>query len=165
MMVRASFDRAETWEAAVYALRRASQREIEIFSPTPCPQLDRLTRGTPSPVRFFTLLGALVGFAGGLALTIGTALAWPLLTGGKAIVSIPPFLVIVFELTILLASLANLLGMIVFAGLPFSGRRGYHSAFSDERFGIVVSGLSAQETAALFADLRAWGAVEVERVE
>src|SRR2546422_913771 len=83
----ASFDRAETWEAAVWALRHAGQREIEIFSPAPCPQLERLL--PPSPVKFFTCLGALVGFAGGLILTIGTALAWPLITGGKAIVSIP----------------------------------------------------------------------------
>src|SRR6266568_1176922 len=154
MMLRASFDRAETWEAAVWALRHAGQREIELFSPAPCPQLERLI--APSPVKFFTCLGALVGFAGGLILTIGTALAWPLITGGKAIVSIPPFLVIVFELTILCASLANLLGMIGLGGLPFSGQRGYHPAFSDDRFGIVVSGLSAQKAEALSADLRAW---------
>lgn len=163
MMVRASFDRAETWEAAVYALRHAGCREMEIFSPAPCPQLDRLM--PPSPVKFFTLGGALAGFVGGLILTIGTTLAWPLITGGKAIVSIPPFLVIVFELTILLASLANLLGLMVLGGLPFSGQRGYHSAFSDDRFGIVVSDLSQRQVEVLSADLRAWGAVEVESVE
>jgi len=163
MMIRASFDRAERWEAAVLTLRHGGQREVEIFSPAPCPQLERLL--SPSPVKFFTLLGALVGFKGGLLLTIGTALAWPLLTGGKAIVSLPPLLVIFFELTILCASLANLLGMIGLGGLPFSGRRGYHPAFSGDRFGIVVGGLSAQQAEILAGELRAGGAAEVAYVE
>lgn len=163
MMIRASFARAETWEAAVITLQHGDWQEIEIFSPAPCPQLERLL--PPSPVKFFTLLGGLFGFAGGLILTIGTALAWPLITGGKAIVSIPPFLVIVFELTILCAALANLFGMIGLGGLPFSGRHGYHPSFSGDRFGIVVGGLSAQQAEILAEELRAGGASEVEYVE
>lgn len=163
MMLRAAFDRAESWEAAVVALRDAGQREIEIFSPAPCPQLDRLL--PPSPVKCFTFVGGVVGVVAGLSLTIGTALAWPLITGGKAIVSIPPFLVIVFEVAVLLASLGTLGGMLVLGGLPFSGRRGYHPSFSDDRFGVVVSGLSMMQAETLATELRSCGAREVEYVE
>ena len=162
-IIRAFFDRAEAWEAAVRALQHAGQHRIEFFSPAPCPQLDRLT--SPSPVRVWTLIGALVGLVGGLFMTIGTALAWPLITGGKAIVSIPPFLIIVFELTILCAALATLGGLFVLSGLPFSGKRGYHPAFSDDRFGIVIDAVPAGQAKALSAELRTRGAVEVENVE
>ncbi len=162
-MVRASFDQIENWETAASALQKAGWKRMELFSPAPCSQLDRLL--PPSPVRFFTFAGALIGFIGGWALTLGTSLAWPLITGGKAIISVPPFLVIVFELTVLLASLANLLGLLLLGRLPFSGRRGYQPAFSQDRFGIVVDGLSPQQAQALAADFYKWGAVEAECVE
>jgi hypothetical protein len=55
-----------------------------------------------------TFPGALVGLLSGVALTVGTSLAWPLVTGGKPIVSVPPFVIVTFELTVLIGSLTNL---------------------------------------------------------
>jgi len=54
---------------------------------------------------YFTLVGALTGFTAGYALTIYTHLSWkspPLIVGGKPLVSVIPFFVIAYELTILL---------------------------------------------------------------
>ena len=53
---------------------------------------------------------ALTGTATGFSLTIWTSLKWELITGGKPVVSIPPFVIIAFELTILLGGLARCSG-------------------------------------------------------
>jgi hypothetical protein len=78
----------------------------------------QLCRPRPSRLKFFTLAGAGAGLAGGFAFTIFTALDWPLRTGGKPIVSLPPFLIIAFELTILLGTLASFAGYLWLSRLP-----------------------------------------------
>ena len=69
-------------------------------------------------MRLFTVIGALTGTATGFFLTIWTSLKWELVTGGKAPVSIPPFIIIAFELTILLGGLATALAVLILAQLP-----------------------------------------------
>ena len=44
----------------------------------------------------FPLVGALVGFAIGLLWTAGTQISYPLVTGGKPLLSIPPMTVIMY---------------------------------------------------------------------
>ena len=64
-------------------------------------------------VRLFTLVGALTGTGTGFFLTIWSSLKWELVTGGKAPVSFPPFVIIAFELTILFGGLATALAMLL----------------------------------------------------
>jgi hypothetical protein len=45
-------------------------------------------------------------------------LSWPLIVGGKPIVSIPPFIIIAFALTILFGSLSTFLGFLILSRLP-----------------------------------------------
>ena len=134
-------------EALVQALehlRRRGYQNVSTFSPVPS---DKLTEGPEvrtSPVRAYTLTGAILGFLSGLALTLWTVLAWPLITGGKPIVSMPPFLIICFELTILLGGLATLTGLAIHARLRPAVSQGgpgagYDARFSVDRFGVFVS--------------------------
>jgi hypothetical protein len=58
----------------------------------------------------------------GFALCIYTVLRYPLIVGGKPVVSILPFVVIAFELTILLGSLATFAGFLLNARLPYIPR-------------------------------------------
>jgi ActD protein len=51
----------------------------------------------------------------GILMTVGMSLAWPLVTGGKPIVSLPPFVVIIFEVTVLVGSLTNLAAVVLAA--------------------------------------------------
>jgi molybdopterin-containing oxidoreductase family membrane subunit len=97
----------------------------------------------------------------GFALTIWTALKWNLITGGKPVVSIPPFVVIAFELTILLGGLCTLLGLLVTARLPsLKGSPRYDPRFSVDRFGVEVT-CEAAERGAIEHLLRGAGAEEV----
>ena len=83
---------------------------IEVRTPVPVHEAFHILRTPPSPLGWFTGTGAVLGAATGFGLTIGTVLSWPLITGGKPLISLPPFLIIVFELTILLGAVASILG-------------------------------------------------------
>jgi molybdopterin-containing oxidoreductase family membrane subunit len=63
---------------------------------------------------------------------------WPTLVGGKTIASIPPYVVIAFELTILLGALITVAAVAFFSVVL--GKRGvpYDPKFSDDRIGIFV---------------------------
>ena len=93
-----------------------------------------------SPVRVFALVGALTGTATGFALSIFTSMDWPLVVGGKPIVSIPAFVVIAFELTILFGALSTVIGLFINMRLPrLKPLVVYDPEFSAGRFGVYVS--------------------------
>ncbi|MBZ5590273.1 MAG: DUF3341 domain-containing protein [Acidobacteriia bacterium] len=147
---------------AVRTLRKGGHAEIRFAAPAPYPELVEALGRPRSRLDSVTLSGAALGVAGGFALCIGTALAWPLMTGGKPIVSIPPFVIIAFELSVLVGACVNL------AALAFSAGRGrrrravpYDPRFSADRIGVFVVGgdLGAAERT-----LRAGGAEEVRHV-
>jgi len=117
----------------------AGFQQMETFSPVKLEKLPALLRHQKSPVRLITLIGALSGLAGGFWLAAGTANVNNLIVGGKPPISFIPFCVIGFEGTILLGSLANLLGLVVLARLyrrktvPY-----YDPRFSRDKFGLLV---------------------------
>ena len=147
---------------AIHAARKlkAEGYRVHGLTPTYYHDLEQILDPSRSGVRWVTLTGALLGCLGGFSLCIWTSLDWPLVTGGKEIVSLPPFVVIGFECTILIGSLFNLFGMLGFSGLPdFVAAEGYDRRFSEDRIGLWVPTApeSAEKAAAL---LRAEGAEE-----
>src|SRR5438874_2224294 len=82
---------------AIHKLRAAGLRRIVTFSPMPSHDLEHALQPPTSAVRMFTLIGGLTGAATGFALPAWTSLDWPLVTGGKPILSIPPMLITGFE--------------------------------------------------------------------
>ncbi len=92
--------------------------DLELILPWPVPEVEEILGIGPGAMRFFSLAGGLGGFAGGLLLTILTVLSWPLITGGKPIISWPPFLLIAYLLTILFGSLTTFAGFLLLARRP-----------------------------------------------
>jgi hypothetical protein len=124
---------------AVEQVREAGYGDLPVLSPVYHEAIDKALEKPTSPVRFYTLIGCLLGTITGFVLTIATALHYPLITGGKPIVSIPPFLIIVFELTILFGGLFTLAGMLLNARLPrMHAGPAYDPCFSEDRFGLWV---------------------------
>jgi hypothetical protein len=158
------FAHVDTATRAIRELRARGVRAIATYSPVPLDEFEEALTGhglPRSPVRLFTLVGALTGTASGFALTIWTALKWNLITGGKPLVSIPPFVPIAYELTILLGGLCTLLGLLITARLPslrVSPR--YDPRFSADRFGVEVT-CDATERRTVEDLLRNAGAEEV----
>jgi len=91
---------------------------ITVQMPFEVPEVDAVLGHPPDRLRFFALIGALSGFGGGLALTIYSVVSFPIVVGGKPIVSLPPFLLIGYLLTILFGSLGAFLGFLLLARMP-----------------------------------------------
>ncbi len=124
---------------AYYLLKERGYTIERFYSPVPVPEIESDMIPKPSNIRWIVLFGALLGISIAIALTVGTSVAWPLIVGGKPVISVPPFIVITFELMVLFGSIINLLGMVGLARLPkFNYNKGYLPQFSDDRFGILI---------------------------
>ena len=133
------FDAAGKAAAAARALRADGFGNVTAYAPAFDHNLDAALGPGKSPVRAFTLAGGILGCALGFAFPIYTVLDWPLMTGGKAIVSLPPFVVIAFELTILFAALMTVAGFLLSSGLPRLQPAPYDRRFSQDRWGVLVT--------------------------
>mgnify|MGYP001568740762 CR=1 FL=1 len=147
--------------AAVRTLRQTGHEDLRVYSPVPYHAVERALEQGPSIVRWVTLGGAVCGLTGGFALCIYSVHAWPLVVGGKELVSLPPFVIIGFESMILLGALANLLGMLALSRLPeLKASAPYDPRFTEDRIGIWVP--CAGEAAVKVQELmRGHGAEEV----
>lgn len=154
------FDGVDAAVDAIERLHAARVKSFTVFAPAPDHRIEHAIAAPQSPVRLFTLVGGLTGAATGFALPTWTSLDWPLVTGGKPIISIPAWVIIAFELTILFGALSTVLGLFVAARLP-QRRSGlvYDPSFSADQYGIFVRHPAReQEVRAIFADA---GAIEV----
>ncbi|HVO34580.1 MAG TPA: DUF3341 domain-containing protein [Gemmatimonadales bacterium] len=139
------FGQLDATVTAIETLKARGYANYRVYSPVPRPELAEALAKRESPVRLFTLFGALSGTAFGFFYAIATSLDWPLITGGKPIIAWPPFIVIGFETTILIGALVTVAGMFLLAGLPKLGRApGYDPRFSNDKFGVVAFGGPAQ---------------------
>ncbi len=129
----------DTLADCLKTLKEKGFGNIRVFSPVPSHEIEEIIDEPESPVRFFTLFGALLGGASGIAFTTITSSSWPIQVSAKPIVSILPFVVIIFELTILIGALSTLMGLLINSLLR---RRApvtmYDPRFSDDKFGLMV---------------------------
>jgi molybdopterin-containing oxidoreductase family membrane subunit len=134
------FDAGAKAAVAAGTLRADRLGAVTVYSPTLDRDVDAALGPGRSPVRVFTLVGGILGCVLGFALPIYTVLDWPLITGGKPLISIPPFVVIAFELTILLAALMTVIGFLLASGLPrLRSQAPYDPRCSQDRWGVLVA--------------------------
>jgi hypothetical protein len=149
---------------AIKQLRAAGHTDFTVYSPVPRHEIEDALGQPVSPVRMFTLVGGIAGCSIGAWITLWMSADWPIVTGGKPIGSIPPYVVIMFEMTILFGALSTILG-ILFNSLFAARRAGtilYDPRFTNDRFGIFAPAAS-DTVAKVEALLRAAGAEEVRR--
>lgn len=146
---------------AVTAARAAGLRDIRAAMPAPFPEVLEALEQPRSLIGAVTLGGAALGIGLGLWLTIGTSLVLPISVGGKPIAALPAFLVIVFEVTVLVGGLTNFIGMMV--GAWIGRRKSWMPAdprFLRDRIGVFLPGAAPSAHALL----REAGAEEVSDV-
>jgi hypothetical protein len=120
MKTKYSFEEKDKFLAKLEELVKAGTdpQKINIYTPYQVHEAEHLLKIKNSPVRFFTLIGALSGLFIGFLFTIWTSLDWPLIRGGKPIVSIPAFIIVAFEITILFGGVISFIGFLLLSGLP-----------------------------------------------
>jgi hypothetical protein len=140
------YDGVDAAARTIERLREAGMKRITVFSPVPSHELEHALHAGESPVRMFTLVGGLTGAATGFALPTWASLDWPLVTGGKPIISLPAWVIIGFELTILFGALSTIAGLFINARLPQRRvMQVYDPRFSSDRFGVLVTPPSGKE--------------------
>src|SRR5215475_2134223 len=160
--------------AAVAAARRTFEegyRRINAYSPYPIEELSEAIGYHRNYVPLMVLICGLLGGLGGFALqSWASAIAYPLNVGGRPLISLPAFVPITFECTILAASIGAFIGMLIMNGLP----RPYHPVFNvpvfsratQDRFFVCVKAddpkFSEKKTRAFLQSL---GAKEVSNVD
>jgi hypothetical protein len=125
---------------AVRKLKKEGFKNLRVFSPAPNHEIEHVMDEPESIVRFFTMFGAMLGAACGVGFTVLTSTDWPIQVSAKPIVSIPPYTVIIFELTILIGALSTLLGLLINSRLRKNAPKSmYDPRFSVDKFGIMVT--------------------------
>lgn len=134
------YDGVDAAARTIERLRGAGLRGITVYSPVPSHDLEHALHAGESPVRIFTLVGGLTGTASGFALATWTSMSWPLVTGGKPIISIPAWVIIAFELTILFGALSTVLGLFINMRLPNRNlMQVYDPRFTNDHFGVLIT--------------------------
>ena len=136
--------------------------EVLVYSPTPDHMILETLQRRTSRIRLFTLMGAGLGCVLGVSLPVYTMLDWPLITGGKSLISIPPLIVIGFAVAMLLGALGAVTGFLCLSRLPSVARPAlYDPRFSQDRFGVLVS-CDPQKADSIRACLAEAGAEEIK---
>jgi len=139
-------------------------QDLDIYSGSPFPEG---TFGEHDPnhrLFMFPLVGALIGFSIGLLWTAGTQISYPLVTGGKPLLSIPPMTIIMYENTMLGAIIFTVLGVLFESRLPKRSLGLYDTRITEGYIGLVVD-CPADRVAQAEEVLTASGAEEVKKEE
>lgn len=150
-------------DAAVEAIRRVKEMgygDFTVYTPAPNHEIADAVGHKVSPVRLWALLGGLTGCAAGFAMTLWMSYDYPIVVGGKNLGSIPPYVVIAFELTILIGALSTVTGLLFHTWLT-RREAAYDPRFSDDHIGLFVAA-SPERHAVLKQLLVESGAVEVK---
>jgi hypothetical protein len=167
----AEFDDPNAVVAAARQTYEAGYRRINAYSPYPIEELSEAIGYRSNYVPLTVLIFGLMGGLGGFALQAWTsAIDYPINVGGRPLISMPSFIPITFECTILLAALGAFVGMVLMNRLP----QPYHPVFnvpafsraSQDRFFLCVKAddpkFRAAETRAFLESLGAKSVSEVD---
>jgi molybdopterin-containing oxidoreductase family membrane subunit len=165
MAIVGSFAYEEDFLAAAENLKASGFDNISLLSPVPLEDAQEVLGLGKSPVRYFSLAGAIIGALFGFGMSVATALVFILPTGGRAIITVPPYLIITYEMTILMGVLFTLFGFHVVSGLPAWHDKPYLPAANIDRFVVVVEGAAGDQAARAEAIIREAGAEEIQHME
>lgn len=127
----AEFDGPEKLLHAVRRTRQAGYRQVEAYSPFPVEGVGETLHGTSTGVPVIVLVGGILGGLTGYGMQYYiAAISYPLNVGGRPYNSIPAFVPVTFELTILFAALFATAAVLILNGLP----RPHHPVFNVPEF-------------------------------
>lgn len=130
----AEFDTTGQLIAAAERCRAEGYRYVNAYTPFPVEGLSEALGFRRSNVPLITLVGGLLGGAGGFAMQYWmSVIGYPVNIGGRPLNSWPMFIPVTFELTVLGAAVSAVLGMLALNKLPMP----HHPVFNAPRFALA----------------------------
>ena len=161
---RASFTDPHLLLEAVKRLKLDGYHVIDTYSPFPVHGMDEAIGLKPSRLPRACLAFGLLGLVTALGVQIWTsAYDYPLVVGGKPLVSLPAFIPVTFELTVLLAGLGVVGSLFVVSGMrPRFKVADLHPGVNDDRFVVAAEIQAGASFAAVQSLMAGLGALETE---
>jgi hypothetical protein len=131
----AEFESPDDLLAAAERAHAEGYRRLDAYTPFPIEGLAEAIGFHYNRLPLLVLIGGLAGAAGGFGLQYWVAaISYPINIGGRPFNSWPSFIPVTFEMTILLAALTAVLGLLALNGLPMP----YHPVFNVPRFALAT---------------------------
>ena len=149
---------------AMDALKSAGfpQGTFDVLTGTPYPE-GAFGEHVPQHRLFrYPAFGAIIGFTLAIFLTAATQIAYPLVTGGKPILSLFAMLVILYEMSMLSAVISTVVGILVESRLPNVNPGVYDNRITEGLIGVVITTDDDQASTAVDA-LNGAGAMEIKQ--
>lgn len=129
--IMAEYSSAEALVNAATASKKAGYRVMDAYTSYPVEELEEPLDIKDNRISLFVLLAGLCGATFGFGfLSWVSTVSYPLNVGGRPLISVPMFIPITFECTILAAGLTAAIGMLLLNGLPLP----YHPVFNVPAF-------------------------------
>lgn len=157
------FQDAESAASAGDALKSAgiADTDYDFLTDAPYPEGALGEREEPHRLYLYPFIGALLGLTSGVMITAMTQVAYPLVTGGKPILSLPPMAIICYEGTMLGAILFTVLGIVFESRLPKFQLGIYDNRITQGLLGLRVAA-EPERSHEVMQIMNAAGAVEVK---
>lgn len=125
-------------KAGTKALHRSRFAIDRIYSPVPAEEI-YAELGMKRPLlRFFPLIGGVLGGSIALAVAIFSALQWKFIIQGKPVIGWPSFSLVMYEWTLIWAAIYTFLGVLILGRIPSGIRKTRDERFSDDHYGLRV---------------------------
>ncbi|HTU21429.1 MAG TPA: DUF3341 domain-containing protein [Gemmataceae bacterium] len=127
----AEFDNPTALVQAARLAHEAGYRRMDAYSPFPVEGLPEALGFHRTKMPMLILIGGITGALSGFALQYYCAvISYPINVAGRPLNSWPSWIPVTFELTVLIASLTAVFGLLALCGLPMP----YHPLFHVPRF-------------------------------
>ena len=156
---------------AANVVQKRGYKKYDVHTPYPLHGMDKAMKLKTSRMAYVALVFGITGTLGSLFMMYWMAsIDYPVIVGGKPFFSFPAYVPIMFELTVLTASIMTVVSMLfVFFKLPNINHplhdTKYMKAVSSDKFGVTIEGLDEKydedEITKLYEEL---GAIETYHI-
>jgi hypothetical protein len=151
---------------AARKVRESGFSKFDAISPYPIHAMEEACGIKRSPIPYVTFVAGVVGLLAGLALTYYTSVIdWPIIVSGKPMFSLPAFIPIMFELTVLFAALSSVGAFFYLCGMPKVDPPVIDNDLTCHKFAIFIpeneTGYNSDRVEKMLTEL---GAVEIKKM-